>query len=112
MPLDRMVTEHVEIGGDRSFIVAAEGRPLGLLTLTDVARIPREDWSKIAAGEVMVAWDRVVVVDADAELLVALQMMDDAALAQLPVVSGGRLIGMLSRERVLHYLRAQAEIGR
>lgn len=111
LPLDRLVAEHVAVGGERSFVVAAEGHPIGLITLTDVARIPRHDWPATPAGTVMVAWDRVKVVEADAPLLTALRQMDDAGVNQLPVIAGNRLVGMLSRERVLHYLRAQAELG-
>jgi predicted transcriptional regulator len=45
------------------------------------------------------------------ELLAALQIMEDAKVAQMPVVEGDQIAGMLSWEQVLRYLRTRAELG-
>jgi CBS domain-containing protein len=45
------------------------------------------------------------------ELMEALQKMDDSNVAQVPVVTNGHLVGMLSREQILHYIRLRGEIG-
>jgi predicted transcriptional regulator len=45
------------------------------------------------------------------DLLTAIQRMDDAGVGQLPVVSRDRLVGMVSREQLLRYLRARTELG-
>jgi hypothetical protein len=37
--------------------------------------------------------------------------MDDAKVAQLPVVADGHWLGMLDREHILHYMRVRAELG-
>lgn len=37
--------------------------------------------------------------------------MDDAKVAQMPVVEGDELLGMIGREQVLHYVRVRAELG-
>jgi predicted transcriptional regulator len=44
-------------------------------------------------------------------LLTALQMMDSANVAQMPVVENDQVIGLLTREHVLHYIRARSELG-
>jgi Zn-dependent protease len=112
VPLDRLVAEHVMHSGDRSFIVAAGGHPRGMLTLTDVARVPQAAWPGVSAASVMVPWEQLKVVAPELALLGALKAMDDAQVNQLPVVAGdGRLVGLLSREQVLHYLRARMEVG-
>ena len=64
----------------------------------------------------MVPWEHLVRVHPSTELLTALQTMDDANVAQVPVVEGNQLdenqiVGMLSREQVLHYIRSRAELG-
>ncbi|UCE07765.1 MAG: CBS domain-containing protein [bacterium] len=45
------------------------------------------------------------------ELEAALQEMDRDGVNQLPVMTNGYLIGMLSREDVINYLRTLSEIG-
>jgi predicted transcriptional regulator len=37
--------------------------------------------------------------------------MDDANVAQVPVVEGDEIVGILSREQVLHYIRLRTELG-
>jgi predicted transcriptional regulator len=59
----------------------------------------------------MVPWDRLVRVSPDTELITALRIMDDANVAQVPVLEGNQLLGVLLREQILHYIRARAELG-
>jgi predicted transcriptional regulator len=59
----------------------------------------------------MVPWGRLVQVNPRMELLEVLDLMDDSDVAQLPVVEGGQLVGMLTRDQVLHYIRMRGEIG-
>jgi len=109
--LRQLVEEQVLTGGRRCFLVAENGRLLGLLTLTDVAKVPRADWAETTAGQVMVPWERTIRVQPETTLLAALKAMDDANVNQVPVVEGDRIIGVLSRERVLHYIRTRTELG-
>jgi len=58
------------------------------------------------ANEAMKPLELLAAVRPDTALMEALQRMDDANVAQVPVVEGGRVAGRLSREHVLHYIRA------
>lgn len=111
LPLQHLVDEHVLVGGRRCFLVADDGRLRGMLSLRDVSAVPRENWGQTTTGEVMIPMERLAWVRPNTELLAALQTMDDANVAQVPVVEAGQIVGMLSREHVLHYIRARAELG-
>jgi predicted transcriptional regulator len=37
--------------------------------------------------------------------------MDDTNVAQLPVLEGDQLVGMIGREQVVRYVRLRAELG-
>ncbi|MBN1438971.1 MAG: site-2 protease family protein [Anaerolineales bacterium] len=109
--LRRLVDDQVLAGGKRCFFVGESRRMLGLLTLADIARIPKPDWERTTAAEAMVPMERTVRVRSEEMLLEALKAMDDANVNQVPVVEGGEIAGSLSRERVLHYLRTRSELG-
>jgi len=47
----------------------------------------------------------------DGELWTALQQMDRDGVNQLPVISDGQVVGMLSREDVIIFLRTLQELG-
>jgi Zn-dependent protease len=111
IPLGQLVEEQVLTGAQRCFLVTDNGRLRGMLTLRDVAAVPREQWPSVATGQAMVPWERLVTVRPNTELLEALQAMDNANVAQVPVVDGETVVGMLSREQVLHYIRVRSELG-
>lgn len=109
--LDRLVREEVLGAGRRCFLVTDDGHLRGMLTLHEVKAVPRERWGDVSAEDVMAPIERLAAVGPQDALLVALEKMDDANVAQLPVVAGDRLLGMIGREQILHYMRARAELG-
>ena len=111
LKLRQLVDDFVLASGLRHFLVVDDGQPRGLVTLRDVTQVPRERWDWVSVSEVMAPWSRLASVRPDTALLSALQVMDDQRVGQLPVVDGDRLVGLLTREEVLHYLRLRAELG-
>lgn len=109
--LDQIVNEQVLTGGKRCFFVADTGRLRGLLTLSDMARVGRERWDDVTAEQTMVPLDKLVHVTPKTPLIKALQMMDMANVAQVPVVDGEQIVGMLTRDNVLHAIRVRTELG-
>jgi Zn-dependent protease/predicted transcriptional regulator len=110
-PLSTLVNERVLTGGQRNFFVADNGRLLGMITLRDIAEIPQTKWGFITSQQAMVPFEKLVRVTPETELLAALQIMDTADVAQVPVVKDEEIVGLLSREQVVHYLRTRAELG-
>jgi Zn-dependent protease/CBS domain-containing protein len=109
--LDRIVREEVLGAGRRCFVVTDAGRMVGLLTLHEIKGVPPAQRTTVTAGEVMTPAEKVTAVAPKADLLTALETMDDADVAQMPVVEAGELLGMIAREQVLHYVRVRAELG-
>ena len=81
------------------------------MTLKDISAIPQQKWRFITTAQAMVPLERLVHVSPDNDLMDAMQTMDSSDVAQVPVVRGGELVGVLSRELVLRYLRLRAELG-
>ncbi len=111
LTLDRLVQEEVLGTGRRCFVVAEDGRLRGLLTLNEVKGVPRERWDRAKVEEVMQPVQALSVVGPEEDLLKVLEKMDDAKVAQLPVVGNGHWLGMIDREHILHYMRVRAELG-
>jgi Zn-dependent protease len=109
--LDRVVHEEVLGAGRRCFVVTEGGRLLGLLTLHEIKTVPKDRWGVVTVGEAMTPAEKLTVVDPKTDLLSALEKMDDANVAQMPVIEAGEVLGMIGREQVLHYVRARAELG-
>ncbi len=111
LPLSQLVEEYILTSGQRCFIVADNGMTSGVITLKDVTAIPQNKWRFTTTRQAMVPFDRVTYVTPQTEVLTALRMMDDANVAQLPVLENGELIGILTRDQIVHMLRLRAELG-
>ncbi len=111
LSLNQFVEENILAEGQRSFFVGENGHVRGLVTLPNVTAVPQRKWRYMTVEQVMVPLKLLTTIGPETELMTALQKMDTGDVAQLPVVHNDEVIGMLSREQVLHYIRTRAELG-
>ena len=111
LTLQELVDNHILTSGQRCFLVNRGDDTLGLMTLHRIKGVPRSEWVTTSASQVMLPWEELKHVDPDAELWAALQEMDRDGVNQLPVTRDHKVIGMLSREDVITFLRTLQELG-
>ncbi len=109
--LQQLVDHHILETGRRYFLVARGDEPIGILTLHHVKEVPRAEWSTTTALQAMTPMTQMKQVKPDTELWAALQQMDRDGVNQLPVMTNGHCLGMLSREDVVSFLRTVHELG-
>ena len=102
--LQHLVDEYILPGKSRYFVVNSDGTS-GLVTLSAIQKIPRAEWPMTLASQVMVPLQRLDSTRPDAVLWSALEKMGRDGVNQLPVVEGSGIVGILSREDVVQYLR-------
>lgn len=103
--LQKLVDEYFLPRDLRSAPVTQGEYLAGLITLTDIVRVGRERWSSTPVGHVMRGLQQVHVATPEQPLQAVLQMMDTQDINQVPVVTDGRLVGLLSRESIIRYLQ-------
>jgi CBS domain-containing protein len=80
-----------------SFPVARDGRLHGILSLERLREVPREEWERLAVGEVMRPIDESLFVPVRASIELAAQKLKTNQLGHLAVIDGnGLLVGYLS----------------
>ncbi len=109
--LNQIVEEKILTSGKRCFFVTIDGKLQGMLTLRDISKVPQQKWRYTTSEQAMVTLNRLISVEPDTELLTALRRMDSENIAQVPVLVDGELVGVLSREQIVSYLRSRAEVG-
>ena len=119
--IQQLVDRHILGQGQRCMVVARGGeldrdgeldrKAAGLLTLHHIREVPREKWATVTAGETMIPLDQIKWVPPEAELQQALKEMNRDGVNQLPVLERGSILGMLSREDVISYLRTLQVLG-
>jgi len=102
--LQDLVDKYILPAGVRYFVVNGDSGVAGLVTLACIQKVPRAEWATTKASQVMVPLQRLASTSPDAVLWSALEKMGRDGVNQLPVVEGNGVVGMLSREDVVHYL--------
>ena len=90
--------------GARYAVVTDPHGAVGLLTLAGVHGVPRQAWPLTMATQVMVPFQKLATTQPNAMLWSALEKMGRGGVNQLPVLEGNGIVGMLSREDIVHYL--------
>jgi Zn-dependent protease len=103
----RALVDHFVLSeSNRYFVVSGGITGEGLITLSTIRAVPREAWPVTTAAEVMIPAAQLDTTSPDTGLWAALEKMGRDGVSQLPVVEGSQMIGILSREDILQYLRA------
>jgi Zn-dependent protease/predicted transcriptional regulator len=110
--LQYLVDEHILGGSRRSFIVERANEVIGLLTLHHLKDIPKEKWPTTTTSQAMIPVSQLKQIGVDTELWDAIQAMDRDGVNQLPVMVDSQILGMLTREDVISFLRKIHEPGR
>ncbi|HEX6122794.1 MAG TPA: site-2 protease family protein [Ktedonobacterales bacterium] len=107
LSLERLIHEYFLPRGLRVAAVVQLGELIGLVSLGDVRHWPRDQWATVPVSYVMTPITRLITVHAEARLPEAIHLMDEFAVDQLPVISAGRLVGMLRRDAVARALAGE-----
>ena len=111
LTLQQLVDEQILGGGQRSFLVNRGDQTVGLITLHRIKEVPRREWATTSAAQAMLPFKQLKCIDPDTELWSALQKMDRNGVNQMPVIRNQHVIGMLSREDAITFLRTLQEFG-
>jgi Zn-dependent protease len=102
--LQELVDKRVLAGGHRWFVVTRDGGFAGLVTLSEIKKIPRSSWPTTTAAQAMIASEKLISVDPNAEVWTTIEKMGRDGINQIPVIEDGAIVGMLSRDEIIHYL--------
>lgn len=108
--LEQIVSQRAVPNGERAFLVLTDAEPRGMVTITDIMKIPERVWRYTTVRQVMTPWERVIRLQPTASLTEALQVMERAHVQQIPVVMGNVIMGILSRESIIRYLQLRGAL--
>ncbi len=108
VPADTTISEFIQneilVRHRRAFIVEKGGNYLGLLTIHDIKKVPKEKWDITNVTEVMKPIEQAQQVDINFPLTDVLKKMNKGGVNQMPVFEGDKIVGMLSRESIFSFL--------
>ena len=109
-----LVNERLIRGEHRSFLVRHDdGGLAGIVTLSDVRPMPRENWENGRVTDIMTRYADLATIGPDAGLEAALKLLQEREVNQLPVVTdeGRTVVGLLTRAGILRLIEARMRLG-
>jgi len=115
MSLDEYSSEVLRTGR-RIHIVTMDDRLLGLMNVTALNQVPRDEWSMNSVQAVMVPRDRILWASPEEPLQKLLERLIAADVNQMPVVShsedgAAHIIGMVTRDAILRVIQTRSELS-
>jgi len=108
--LDDLVDRYVLARNVRGLPVVDNGQLIGIVTLTDLREVPREDWGHITVRERMTPRQELITLGPDSELTDALRALSAKDIHQIPIIEGDTLVGLLTRSAVIRYMQLRDEL--
>jgi Zn-dependent protease/CBS domain-containing protein len=109
--LDEAVHDYLLRERQRALPVGNDSHLSGLLSMSDVQRVPQNQWPLVLVNRAMTPADRVETVPSTMAATDALRLMSEHRRHELPVVDNGRLVGLLTQDGVMRYFRLRNELG-
>jgi Zn-dependent protease/CBS domain-containing protein len=104
LPLTALVHDHFIRSDERAVIVMRDGDLLGVVSVSDVRRVPPSDWPATSVASVMQPWATVATAAPEDPLKSAFDQLARGNIDQLLVLEGGRLVGVLQRRDLARWL--------
>ena len=110
--VNQLIQEYVFAKGQRYFLVADEGEMGGILTLQNIQGVSQQNKDITQAKEIMTPIDKLKIAHPDEDVLNVLERMNETGINQMPVVSAGRVIGLITRDNLMIFLSFRSKMGR
>ena len=109
--LQKLTDEYFLPHGLRFALVMQGDQLAGLITLSDIRHVPREQWGYIPVSQAMIPVERLHSVSPQQSLNDVLPLMAGRDVNQLPVVQDGIPVGIVSRDAIMRYLEVRRSLG-
>jgi Zn-dependent protease/predicted transcriptional regulator len=115
MSLDEYSAEVLRTGR-RIHIVTHNDRLVGLMNVTALNQVPRDEWSINSVQAVMVPREKILWAAPEEPLQRLLERLLGADVNQMPVVRHGedgaaQIVGMVTRDAILRVIQTRSELG-
>ncbi len=110
MNLDTLVNEYLLTKSQRCVPIIVGEELIGLVTMQDLKRVPRDEWQTTSVFKAMTPRDRLHQVDVREDITQAMEIMAKENIHQLPAIEFGRFVGFITRADVLRLMQVRTEL--
>lgn len=109
--LDEAVNRYFQAYGYGGFPVLADGRLVGLVTVSEVQAVTPALWVWRRVDQVMRPVSESLVIDPEARVIHAMERMARGGWDRLVVVQDEAVVGLVTQSAIVHFLRLRSSSG-
>jgi Zn-dependent protease/CBS domain-containing protein len=94
-----------------SHLVVAHGQMVGMISSDALGRVPQEDWGVTSVQAVMTPREKLLWAEPTESALKLLDRMRSVGTQQMPVIADGSVVGMVTRESIVHALERHNQMA-
>jgi Zn-dependent protease len=113
LTLDTLLDQHTRGDGAGMYPVTVDGSLVGTLDVRRAHRVPRNRWPTTRVSDVMTSGDAIDTLTERSAVIDALLRFENSRAVAIPVVDASdprRLLGILTRDRLIEALRRRAAV--
>ena len=111
LPVSALIYDFIMKTGESAFPVVEGDRIVGMVSLEDVRKVPREAWDTTTVSQIMTRAEQLTAVTPQENAGEALNRLERRNVRQVPVIQDGRLVGLLRRRDIMRWLQTQSEFA-
>jgi Zn-dependent protease/predicted transcriptional regulator len=111
LSLEELVNDYFYRHPHGSFPVGSGDRLVGMVSFEQLKQVPREEWPATPVRAILTPADRQPPLQPDDDCVAALERMVREDVGRLPVVSEGRIVGILSRRDLMKLFRMRSDLA-
>jgi Zn-dependent protease/CBS domain-containing protein len=109
--LMQLVRDYIQPNKYRSFVVATEGRFLGVVDVESIRRVSQDRWDMTPAGLVMTPAAKAITIAPEEEGINIAEKLEEYRLDGIPVVRDGVVIGIVTRNSLTRVIQMRAQFS-
>lgn len=103
-----LVYDYVMKTENRAFPVVENDQPVGIVSIDDVRKIPKDTWDTTTVDKIMTPARQLATVNVQDDASDALNKLNARDVHQIPVMQNGHIVGMVRRQDILRWLQMQS----
>jgi len=110
LTISQLIHDYILVSGQRYFAVADDGKLQGIVTMSDIKRVPKKHRGS-HIDKIMIPPSELKTAHPQQSAASLLGQMDELGIDQMPVLEEDKVVGIVSRDSLIRFAQTRAELG-
>lgn len=109
LTISQLIRDYILVSGQRYFAVVDDGKLQGIVTMSDIKRVPKKRRGS-HIGKIMTPANELKTAHPQQSAASLLGQMDELGISHMPVLEDDKVIGIVARDSLIRLAQARAEL--